>query len=54
MSRGLTLSKESRKNESGFANKQLIQTVKRLIEIYKKEFGPSWESAFRETITIGL
>lgn len=34
-----------------FADQQKIDTVKALIEVYKQEFGPEWQSAFISTLS---
>ncbi len=34
------------------ADRKVVETVEELIAVYKREFGDTWEAAFRETVSV--
>jgi hypothetical protein len=46
----------SRRGEANtqYENKQLVDTVKALIEVYKSAFGNRWKAVFIKTVAVGI
>jgi hypothetical protein len=42
------------KEKSGHENKQLVDTVKALIALYKSAFGNDWKQAYTATVRTNL
>lgn len=45
---------EGRDRESSYESRELVDTTKALIELYKSAFGDRWEHAFTETVVVGI